>query len=235
VNDIPNPLTLSDRIELRWVETLRAAARKTPSTAAATRLRKTLTERGAHTNQEARKLLDEAAELALVFIRESARESWRKPHPSIWKDCVAKALRAADLIEQAIRQKLATTAAAPPRRRMPPHLWDNGVRDGTEDYETDYDLFTWSGCYQGTITFRPSETPQAVVARSAEKALAEEGLDDARVAARDGVVEVLWAPDEDQKYERDLVRHALEQAAASVNLPPSVVRVKWRKPRDYEY
>lgn len=219
------------RTELRSVEALRATSRRQPSLMTANLLIKRLWSVGSGTGEisvaldkTVRGLLDRTRELAKAYVRESSRESWRKPHPSVWAKCMDNTLRAADLIETTIRQNL----AAPPLPAHAPH--DDAFGEVFDD-DYEYDPFEWTGCWQGTIRLRPSDEPQAVVVRSVERALEEGELTNARVTASDDHVELLWPPDEHEPWERDLVVDVLERASATVGLPPSVVHVRWRRPR----
>lgn len=215
-----DPQELHRRLEL--VRALSALPTAPPRVAEGERIAKSLLHY-THLRPPVSEAASRAHGAVMVYVRECAREAWRKPDPSLWEECRRTAQELADALEPQVRA--AWQAAQEARRRPPqpsePHGW-------WED--DDYGAFWWSGCLEGTIRLDRADVPPAMVVGAVEKAVDKQELDDAKVFARKDEVVALWAPDDDEKWERDLLRYALEEAARQVKLPTSVVRVQRRKP-----
>lgn len=207
--------------EVRAVEALRTTVGRQPSLSTARTLLGLLDGMARRTHGTAKQRLREASRSATRYVRESSRESWRRPDPSVWARCVDETEQAANLLEAAVRHK----QAALPETKYPAEQ-DPEVAFGPPHDDYADEAFAWTGCWKGTIRLRPSDAPPAVAVRAVEKALKVVGLVNAYVSHRDGLVELLWPPDKDEQWERDLVADVLERGAAAVNLPSSVVQVK---------
>lgn len=215
------------RAQLRRARELRAASRLEPSLRTATTIASLLSQIGQEcTSPDERDVAvrcDDALAPIAVYIRESHRESWRKPPADYFHAAAEKALVVADLVGP---RAVARLKDPPPPPEEVEAVTQAALDDRAEAYGNPY---SWRDCYRGTIFLRHSDVATAVVVRSVEKALGEAELDDAHVTAEEEVVAVYWVPDEDEDWEKDLLLSTLEAAATAAGLPVTSARVRWRR------
>lgn len=172
------------------------------------------------------------------YVAAHSRERWRKPPPALWQRCVAAARRAAEAWEEESRSPAAerdegvdATRPSPPRLvpRPSPLTYDRDDSDrGQQGSQLADDAPPgWAGGHVATVRVSASEVPLAVVRSQVQRSLIEHELGDAEVLDSQDELRVWWEPDEEERWERNLLEAVVGDAVVEAGLPRSVVRVRW--------
>lgn len=172
------------------------------------------------------------------YVAAHTRERWRKPPPEVWQRCVEAARHAADAWEHDLRSRetehAVESAPSSQTRLVPkpsPFTPERDARDHRQDSGSLADAADrpvgWLGGYVATVPIKAQEAPRAAVRSQIERSLAEYELGDAKVTNSQDQLRVWWEPDEEEPWERDLLKSVVEDAVIVAGLARSTVRVRW--------
>lgn len=172
------------------------------------------------------------------YVAAHTRERWRKPPPELWQRCVEAARRAADAWEHEVRSRETEhdVESAPssqprlvpkpspftPERDAPEHRQDSDSLADAADRPVG-----WLGGYVASVPINAQEVPRAAVRSQIERSLAEYELGDAKVTNSQDQLRVWWEPDEEEQWERDLLKSVVENAVMVAGVARLTVRVRW--------